>query len=401
MKKIFSFLLLSGLLMNSAAQKVDTTYYDKNWQGVKYKELAQYLRYDFIFNDSRYDDKTRIFYIGGQVEREGTPLSFDKYDGTKAKWKGELLLFYPNGSKKQVCNFDNTGALQGKNTQWFENGTLQAEENYENGFLQGQSVVYDAGNPDIAYVTQFVQGKPLNNETMIYYSSGRAIRADFETKKMITLKPVSTDCKSKYKDGIASWYYDINGIYVSLNFTKSKQYGKYYQCFIQFYNNTNDPIEINPENISGKYIKGGDARDIVLMPAEEYLKKIARMQKWGQAMAGFSSGMATYNAGYSTSTTNATAVGSGGYAMGTSTTTTYNPYQKQAIINQENQKLANQAAADKQVKDAIDGSILKRTVVEPGEELIKSFFIDYLSADKLIINLEINDIIYPFEMEKM
>jgi hypothetical protein len=125
------------------------------------------------------------------------------------------------------------------------------------------------------------------------------------------------------------------------------------------------------------------------------------MQKWGQAMAGFSSGMATYNAGYSTSTTNATAVGSGGYAMGTSTTTTYNPYQKQAIINQENQKLANQAAADKQVKDAIDGSILKRTVVEPGEELIKSFFIDYLSADKLIINLEVNEIIYPFEMEKM
>jgi len=401
MKKLIISICLVGFLFPAMAQKIDTTYYDNDWRGVKFKLLAQYIRYDFDFGDPNYDNKARIFYIGGQLESEGYPLTCNKFDGTKSKWKREFTRYYPSGAKRQVCSYDNTGALQGKMSVWDEKGNLVSEENYENGVLNGQSLVYPADNPDVCYFTQFEQGKPKNNEMLMCYRSGRNIKVDFYTKKLIKVKPVPADCKSSYKDGLASWYYDMNGIYVSLNFTKSNLYGKYYQCFIQFLNNTNDPLEINPDRITGQYLKGKDARDIELMPADEFMAKIARTQAWSQALAGASSAMANTNAGYSTTTTNGMAVGSGGWASGSATTTTYNPYERQAIMDREQQKLNNQASSDKQVKDAMDGSILKRTVVEPGEQLMKSFFIKYLSSDKLLINIEIDGLNYSFEMGKM
>ena len=393
--------MLPGYILPVVAQKVDTTYYDKEWRGVKFKELASYIRYDFNFNDPGYENKARIFYPGGQVESEGTPISNDKHDGSLAKWKHELTRYFPNGVKRLVCNFDNNGDLQGKMSVWDEKGMLLSEQNYELGLLQGLSLVYDADNPDILYRTQFDKGKPVNNEMFICYRSGNTIKVDYTTKKMITTPPGPDDCKSYFKDGIASWYYEMNGIYVSLHFTRSKLYGNFFQCFVQFVNNTNDPIEINPSKITGQHIKGEKVQDIELMPAEDLLKKIARTQAWSQALSGFASGMNTYNAGYSRSTTTGTAVGYGGWASTATTTTNYNPAEKRAVVNEENQKLANQAAADKQVKDAVDGSVLKRTVVEPGEQLIKSFYIKYQSSDKLIINLEIDGNVYPFEMKKI
>jgi hypothetical protein len=400
MKKTILIISLCIIGWGGFAQKVDTTYYDKNWRGVKFKELAHYIRFDFNFNDPMYDNRCRIFYPGGQVEAEGTPLSYEKLDGTKARWKGELTRYYQNGTKKEVSVFDNSGVLNGKRVNYRENGEMLSEESYANGLLHGRSLIYDAENPDICYITEFNQGSPVNNETYMCYRSGRTVRVDFETRKIIVEKPLASDCKEMFKDGIATWYYEMNGIQLSLSFTKTNLYGKYYQCFMQFTNNTNEQIEINPEHITGYFIKGDKTRDIEMVSADEYLKKIARTQAWSQALAGFSSGMNTYNAGYSTSTTYGTAVGYGGWATGASTTTTYNPAEKRAVINEENQKLANQAAVDKQVFEAIDGGILKRTVVEPGNRLVKSFFINYLSADKLFITVEIAGQSYPFEMKK-
>jgi hypothetical protein len=393
--------MLAGYIIPVMAQKVDTTFYDKEWHGVKFKELASYIRYDFNFNDPGYDNKARIFFLGGQLESEGTPISNDKHDGTLAKWKHELTRYYPNGVKRLVCNFDNNGNLHGKMFVWDEKGALISEQNYELGLLQGPSLVYDADNPDILYRTQFEKGQPVNNEMLICYHSGKTIKVDYTTKKIITIPPGLDDCKSYFKDGIESWYYDMNGIYVSLHFTRSKLYGNYFQCFIQFVNNTNDPIEINPSKITGQHIKKDKVTDIELMPAEDLLKKIARTQAWSEALSGFASSMNNRNAGYSSSTSSGLAVGNGGYVSGSSTTTTYNAAEKRAVMNEEQQRLNNQAKSNKEFKDAVDGSVLKRTVVEPGEELIKSFYIKYQSSDKLIVNLEIEGIIYPFEMKKL
>lgn len=394
-------LIIFFALNISMAQKMDTTFYDKNWKGVKFKELAQYIRYDFNFNDPMYDNKCRIFYPGGQLECEATPLAKDKYDGTKSTWKGEVNRFYQSGAKKSTSNYDNQGKIDGVATTWDEKGSLASEEHYSHGLLDGQSIVFDKENPDICYVTAYVQGLPENNETMVYHKNGAAYRADFETKKMIVTTPGKEDCKSFFKDGIATWYFEMNGLFISLNFMKANSYGKYYQCFLNMTNKTNQPVEVNPDKITGYYVKGDKTRDIEMMPADEYLKKVARTMAWSQALDALSSSMNNANAGYSTSTTTGSAVGAGGWAMGSSTTTTYNPYERRAIMNEEQQRLNNNAMANQKNLESMDGAVLKRTEVEPGQQLVKSFLIKYLSADQLMVNIEINGVVYPFLMSKM
>jgi hypothetical protein len=394
-----TFLLIAVTL--SFSQKIDTTYYDKNWKGVKFKELAQYIRFDFDFKDPMYDNKCRIFYQGGQVECEGVPLSKDKYDGTKSTWKGELTRFYQSGAKKSTGTYDNAGMANGLFSTWDEKGNLMSEEHFMNGKLQGQSVVFDKDDPQICYVTQFDQGIPVNNETMVFHSNGAAYRADFNTKRMIVSTPRQDDCKNVFKDGIATWFYEMNGIYISLNFMKANSYGKYYQCFLKLSNKTNQPIDVNPDKITGHYIKGEKTKEIELMPADEYLKKVARSMAWAQALDALSSNMNNANAGYSTSTTTGSAVGAGGWAMGSSTTTTYNPYERRAIMNEEQQRLNNNAAINQKYIENLDGAVLKRTTVDPGQQLVKSFLIKYLSADQLLVNIEINGVVYPFLMSKM
>lgn len=393
---IFALFGFSNLL---SAQKVDTTYYDKNWRVVKFKELSDFVRYDFIFNDQNYDNKSRIFFIGGQLEREGTPLIVNKLDGTKSKWRGELTAYARNGAKLEVSNYNNEGNLHGTSEKWDENGQALSEENFQNGVLHGLSINYPPEQPEICYVTQFENGKPVNNEMSIKDKSGKMTKVDFYTHKIITREPKQSDCKNIYKDGVESCYYDMNGILVALSCNRSNSYGKYYQCFIRFFNDTFEPVEINPDNISGQYCKGDNRKPIELMPADEYLAKIARNQALIQALAGFSSGMSTYNAGYSTSTTTGTAVGTGGWATGSSVTTTYNAHERQAILDNEQQKMQNLAEENVKEKEAVDGSILKRTLVEPGSELLKTFYVKYLSADMLSVNLEINGFNYTFNLK--
>lgn len=398
MKKILIFSLLVLLTFSATAQIVDTTFYDSNWQGVKFKELAQYIRYDFDFKDPDYQNRTRIFYVGGGLEREGIPIAYNKFDGSMARWKGELKTYYPDGKKKEVFNFDQTGQLSGKKSTWDEAGNLIAEENYLNGVLHGQVIEFPQDKPDLCYVTVFDHGQPVNNESVIFFRSGQSVKVDYFTKNIIVQTPDTSDCKFTVKDGISSWYYDMNGIYVALNFAKAQQFGQYYQCFIVFNNYTGKPVEINPDNITGSFYVGDDSKPIELMSSDEYMGKIARTQAFTQALSAFASGMSTYNAGYSTSTTTGRVVGAGGWASGSATTTTYNPYERQAVLDREQERLNSQAEADKQKKDAIDGSILKRTVVENGETLVKSFYIKYLTAEILEIEIVIDGQKYMFPM---
>lgn len=128
----------------------------------------------------------------------------------------------------------------------------------------------------------------------------------------------------------------------------------------------------------------------VLWSAQEYMKKVTRQQNWASAMYGLAEGMAAYNTGYSTSTTNnyysgssstygsastygnASAYGSGGYAYGnyygsttysgntyysgssTSTTRTYDgaaAYQAQVIASNRAAAYDNALLSERAAKD--------------------------------------------------
>lgn len=406
MKNVFfAFVLFMSVINDSFSQKVDTIYYDRQWQGVKYKELAEYVRYDFNFNDPQYNNKSRIFYINGKLEREGTPVSTNKFNGLESKWKGMLTTYYMNGVKKTESNFNDEGFLHGNVISWDEAGNMLSKENYDNGVLNGLSTIYAIDNSGVSLLTYFENGKPKNNETLMSFPSGRKTKIDFYTKKIIVVKPSINDCQTVYKDGLETLFYDINGIFLGINYARINSYGKYYKCYLHFINNSTEPIEIDPSEISGDYVKGEISKPLAFISAEDYLAKIARSQALLRGLQGFSSGMASYNAGYSTSTSTSSgvAVGTGGWAsgVGTTTTTVYNPAQKQAVMDREAQKMDSQIEQDKKVKEAMNGELLKKTVVEPGEEIYKSFYIKYLSTDKLIVNIKINNLQYPFICEKL
>jgi len=388
-----ALLSLSGII---CAQKVDTTFYDQDWQGVKYKELASYIRYDFNFNDPNYDNKTRIFYMNGTVEREGTPLKIDKYDGTQSTWKKKLSTYYPNGNKKEIIYFDLNGNLEGSYNAYDQEGNPLVEYNYKNGKPEGKAIEYIPDGQGSYFLTIYENGQPLNNESTLIRADGRQITVDFQTKAIKTRNPLPEDCRSFYKDGINTCYYELNGIYLAVQLQLSRNYGKYYQCFIQVYNDNNSVMEINPDNITGLYLKGDKSREIELVSADEYLAKVERSQAMARAATGFSAGMNSYNAGYTTSTTTGSVVGTGGYAVGSATTTTFSAAEKQAVADREAAKMQSQYENDVKQKEAIDGSLLKRTIVEPGEQLYKSFYIAYLSADKLLIKIKMGQYEYPF-----
>jgi hypothetical protein len=396
MKNQVIFLILITLTLKVICQTVDTTYYDSNWRGVKFKELATYIRYDFIFDDENYSNRSRIFLINGILECEGTPLKVDRIDGTRSSWTGIFTSYYYNGRKKEELYYNSAGKADGVKKGWNEGGQLLYEITYSDGVLHGNALRYDPNDPDICYVVLYEDGVPLNNELHVFHRNGKNYTVDYTTRRLITKEPTPADCRNFFNNGLQHWHYEMNGLVITLNYQTVRNNGRFYQFFMQITNNGQDAIEINPNDISGSYVKNESMRDLQIMDSDQYIRRVQRNQNIAQGLAAFNSGMNTANAGYSTSTTTATAVGTRGFATGSSQTTVYNPYERQQALDREQEKLKNMAEANKEVVMDLNELMLKRTSVSPGETVFKSFLVNYLSADQLIINIKLGEYYYPF-----
>ncbi|MBQ2376318.1 MAG: hypothetical protein II298_06605 [Bacteroidales bacterium] len=273
---------------------------------------------------------------------------------------------------------------------------------------------------------------PLYNYYTISNKDGFSSKISISDNLPIYENPSLDEIKIDYKDGEPWLYYNKNNIVIGMNNQKIRDYGKYYQASIIITNNSLQPIEFDPNNITALltcedyYYDGTAFIDSIMLKvysSEEYMKKVKNRQTTAMILVGISEGLAAGTAGYSTSTTNssysgyssnygtASAYGNNSYAYGsysgnssyygqsTSTTTSYNAaaaYQAQVIASERINSLENNLLSERISKNE---GYLKRTTIYPGESIYGYVNIKRKSGINLIVNIMINGVIYPFHWD--
>lgn len=211
------------------------------------------------------------------------------------------------------------------------------------------------------------------------------------------------------------------------------QYGKYFNMNISVQNFSHRSILFNPSNISiqaytfkKKKIDGQETYipeevNLQLLSFSEYDKIVKKKQRWDNFWVALGEGMAAYNAGYSSSTTNysgssyttANAHASGyvgntyGYAnaygssyttsYGQATTRSYNGAVAYAAQQQANANYAAYTENQRQIRQQIgDGYVQMHTI--PAETEYSGYFnIKYnKKVQRILMNIVIDGEVYPF-----
>ncbi len=255
------------------------------------------------------------------------------------------------------------------------------------------------------------------------------------------------------KNGQYVHYYTCNGIIVQVMLGYNSSYGEYYYPAIDIQNLSGKSILFTPEKVSAyafaivdekaarkRYktndylINGGDgsriiAEELHVFSEKEYDKKIATVQAWTSALMGISQGLATANAGYSTSTTTdsgtitndtrASAYGYGsafgsdgssvnafGFASGsshsftryygTSTTTSYNASEAYMVRRAAAQDAAEYDARQYQIRQSLTADYLKANTIYNEQDYASMCNIEYVDSDHILIRINLAGVNYDF-----
>jgi len=110
----------------------------------------------------------------------------------------------------------------------------------------------------------------------------------------------------KYMDkGTLVNYCKHNGLSISLVVNAIKEYGTYFQINLNIQNFTGKDILFNPLAIKSTTTKVNKNKieDLVILSYNDYMNKVKRSQTWSMIGVSLSQGLATYGAGYSSSST--------------------------------------------------------------------------------------------------
>jgi antitoxin component YwqK of YwqJK toxin-antitoxin module len=116
---------MAALAQALSAQDTLTFYYDKNWNEIQDKALAEFYRKAVAGSNGVYFVSDH--YKNGQIQMTGS------YSSKKFKEKtGHFIYYFENGHKDTECNFlkDNTEGLW---TSYYENDVKKAEGKYSAG----------------------------------------------------------------------------------------------------------------------------------------------------------------------------------------------------------------------------------------------------------------------------
>lgn len=260
------------------------------------------------------------------------------------------------------------------------------------------------------------------NET-INYNQNWQDASNGNTTIMVT--PTKADKKMEYRDGEAWPYYQINDIFISMSYSKVKDYGKYHRVSIEFVNNTGEPINLDTDEIEATLTDNeGIRKPMHIFSVDEYMKKVSRRQSWQGFFVGLGEELAAEDAGYSASTTTSKTTYNdhsshhssyssydngrrfndhssshnhyNGSSKTTSTTVTYDgaaAYQAHLIADQ---RMADFANAQREERDIKKQEYLKKTTIYPGESIAGYINIESKKGEKMDIVININGIPYNF-----
>lgn len=122
---IICVVFMAAAAQTLLAQDTLTFYYDKNWNEIQDKDIAEFYRKAFAVSNGVYFVSDH--YKNGQIQMSGS------YTSKKFKEKtGHFIYYFENGHKDTECNF-----LKDKNeglwTSYYENDVKKAEGKYSAG----------------------------------------------------------------------------------------------------------------------------------------------------------------------------------------------------------------------------------------------------------------------------
>lgn len=166
-------------------------------------------------------------------------------------------------------------------------------------------------------------------------------------------------------------------------------------------NNSTTPIEFVPElNIAAYSVDNqGITTDLQIWTCDAYLKKVNRAQTWAAIAMGFSEGLTSANAGYSTSTTTGYSNRTGHFSY---TTTTYNATAAYQANLASQQRLANFSQALQEEKNIKQMGYMKQNTIYPGESVSGYVHVARVKGERVVfvINIEGAEYIYEWKFDK-
>ncbi len=428
MKKAIILILFSLISLCVFAQQetLDTAYYDSNWKASS-KTFATYYRIINIPSQVNPRKQYRDYYITGELQGEGDYVTIDKQDDRNSIFDGDCISFYKTGKILEKGSWINSHKI-GDFFEFYENTVVKTHCLYNNnGQIDGDYAFFEE-NGELSYLIHYRNGIPDPFLTRFnqFGPQGHYITTTMAYSPAIIKL---SDMKTKILKGTKIYYYDLNGIYLSINIDAVKHYGKYYGIGISLFNNTTTSFNFYPEQIVAKgvffkktgtteflddpYIADEDdvdftyddskqkVKNIRVWKFNEYIKKVRSRQEWDKALVAMAEGLAASGSAYSTVNVNSTTSGPGGSYSTYSSAVIYDATASAiAKINAANNVATYTMSLERDMK-TIYNNYLRATTLEP-QTLIEGYVLLNKDHPNIIdLSIPVNGMTYRFHLTEI
>jgi hypothetical protein len=377
-----TFCVLMLACLSVRAQETLTLYYDKDGKGLDTKKKAAFYRIVTFDANNKPIGTIKDYFPNGQLQMTAEAAYIDKLDNRKSIWNGHMVEYNDKGTIIFDYNYD--------------------DEGHPNGIQTG----YNADGIKI-FEAEYSHGNPTKDYYLLYDKTGAPVKYSYLNHQPIKLSTIDkiivpiAEKKEIYRDGQAVQYYNVEGITVAVRASREKLYGDYYEIYITIENGTPQQFDFDPSTITAAYVKNNKPFDGEVLTYDYYIKKVNRKQKWSAAFNAFAQSEAANQAGYSASSTYATAQGTSNNgtvvtASGQSTTAAYNGANQYAATQNAQNNINNYNNSQYSIKQSIAQGYLKMNTVMPNSRLIGFVNVKYEKADGILINIPVNGKVYQY-----
>ena len=199
------------------------------------------------------------------------------------------------------------------------------------------------------------------------------------------------------EDNFAGYHWvtkTIDKVEVGMTLFRYNNYGKNYHVIVTVKNNAESPILFIPDSIRA-HVKNryGEIFKLKAYTAEEYIKKIKRIDNTNAFLIAFAGGI---NAAAASNTTSYVSgyTNNGTYYSGT--VHTYNPAVASAVNAETARSVSEVYESGNITKRNISNSYVEETTIQPGQFYNGSIKIKYQKGEVFTINIPVNDKIFTF-----
>lgn len=371
-------------LSANAQGKLDTLYFNKNWNETINTHFAEYTLITYEPEDTSFPKEYRCFYRNGNLHSEGAYISIDNRDARNSIFDINRTVYDNNG---RICEY-------------YE---------YKNGKLNGSVVISNEDGSTSFF--EYADGLLVNDYAVIEYPNGTVLKYDMINNVFLKDCPIKEKIYSVIYNGCEWQYYNMNGIIVGVCVSEVKEYGKYYQVSVIVSNYTPYRFNFGVNNINcvvkafDKNNQLKDSQYATVLDKEQYLKIVKNRQIWNEIGAGILIGLSSASSDLSGAynrTINTSVTSSKGTA---NINTTY--YDNAARMYQgymNAQVLANQSIKHSYDLERLSVGYLSENTIFPNTELSGHIMIPdsfhYSGFSKptwqMEIKIEIDGVVYPF-----